>query len=111
MKPQLLQQFLRAAEVFDHIADDDYIEGTRKRRQGLFKIMHDGGRVFVEAQGVFDACDRESFGGEKTGKKTIATANVEQFGAQYIRIEQPEQEHMARVGRLLECVDARHRRN
>ena len=91
MRPQLLEQVLRAAEVFEHIADDDYIERTRKCRQGLFEIMYDGGRIFVEAQGVFDACDRESFRGEQTGKKAIATAHVEQFRAVYIRIEQPEQ--------------------
>lgn len=101
MGPELLQQILWAAEVFEHVADDDYIEGTRKLRQRLFEIMHDGGRVFVETQGVFDAGDREALGSEKTRKKAIAAADVEQFGALYIRIEQPEQEHVARIGRLL----------
>lgn len=101
MGPELLEQILWASEMLEHVADDDHVKRTGQCRQRLFEIMNDGGRIFVKAQGVFDAGDREALGSEKTRKKSIATAYVEQFGALYIRIEHPEQEHVARIGRLL----------
>ena len=105
------EQILRAAEMLENVADHDHVKRARQCGQRLFEIMNDGGRISVKTQRVFDAGDREASGCEETRKKAIATAHIEQFGALDLWVKQPEQEHMARIGRLLQCVDARHRRN